>query len=51
LKCAHIGDSQNDIETFQRVGYSIALNSSDANAQKKPASHYRPMIFCKLQIL
>lgn len=28
-RCAHVGDSRNDAATFQAVGYSIALNSSD----------------------
>lgn len=28
-RCAHIGDSDNDVETFRAVGFSIALNSSD----------------------
>ena len=30
IRCAHVGDSQNDIETFRNVGFSIALNTSDA---------------------
>ena len=35
MRCAHIGDSQNDVETFRAVGYSIALNSSDASVKRE----------------
>lgn len=34
INCAHVGDALNDIETFGRVGYSIALNSSSLNVRK-----------------
>ena len=29
--CIHIGDSQNDVPTFNEVGFSVALNSKDDN--------------------
>ena len=35
MRCAHIGDSQNDIETFRVAGLSIALNSSDASVKRE----------------
>ena len=34
-ECAHVGDSLNDIETFRAVGFSIALNSSDAKVERE----------------
>ncbi len=34
-KCAHVGDGRNDIETFRAVGFSIALNPSDAVVRKE----------------
>ena len=36
--CAHVGDSQNDVETFRQVRYSIALNSSDKVQNEASAS-------------
>lgn len=43
-ECAHVGDSQNDIETFRRVGYSIALNCSDSRVRKEASVSFRLMI-------
>lgn len=36
--CVHVGDSHNDVEAFRRVGYSIALNSSDKQVQKEASA-------------
>ena len=36
--CAHVGDSQNDVATFRRVGYSIALNPSNEKVQKEASA-------------
>ncbi|MGA2874484.1 MAG: HAD hydrolase family protein [Nitrososphaerales archaeon] len=35
VRCAHVGDGQNDIETFRTVGFSIALNTSDPNVERE----------------
>ncbi|MDG7001280.1 MAG: HAD hydrolase family protein [Nitrososphaerota archaeon] len=43
-ECAHVGDSQNDVETFRRVGYSIALNCSDSRVRKEASVSFRLMI-------
>lgn len=40
-ECAHVGDSQNDVATFRRVGYSIALNCSDSGVQKESSVSLR----------
>lgn len=34
-KCAHVGDSRNDIETFRKVAFSVALNPSDATVEEE----------------
>jgi phosphoserine phosphatase len=45
MRCAHVGDSQNDIRTFRAVGFSIALNSSDANVEKEASISLRTYDF------
>jgi len=35
MRCAHVGDSQNDIATFRTIGFSIALNTSDPSVERE----------------
>jgi phosphoserine phosphatase len=44
-RCAHVGDSVNDIETFRMVGFSVALNSSDAKVEKEASVSLRTYDF------
>lgn len=34
-KCIHVGDSSNDIPTFQEVGFAIALNADDEQVRRE----------------
>ena len=45
MRCAHVGDSQNDIATFDEVGYSIALNASDTRVEKAASISLRTRDF------
>ena len=45
MRCAHVGDSQNDIATFNEVGYSIALNPSDTSVSKTASISLRTRDF------
>jgi phosphoserine phosphatase len=44
-RCAHVGDSRNDVATFQAVGFSIALNSSDAVVEREATVSLRTYDF------
>jgi phosphoserine phosphatase len=45
MNCAHVGDSKNDLATFNEVGFSIALNSSDTIVERAASVSLRTYDF------